>query len=104
MRGEVVVVPFPFSDQSGTKKRPALILIDLPGEDVVLACISSSGGNRYTVPVGNRDFLAGQIAHPSHIHPSKLFTMKRDLMLRTIGRLTDVKYREVVSRLNEFLQ
>ena len=49
MRGEVVVVPFPFSDQSQAKNRPALVLIDLPGADAVLAAITSKGNEPHAV-------------------------------------------------------
>jgi mRNA interferase MazF len=30
VKGDVVVIPFPFSDLSGSKKRPAFVLADLP--------------------------------------------------------------------------
>ena len=41
VRGDVVVVPFPFSDLTQTKRRPALVLKDLPGEDLILCQITS---------------------------------------------------------------
>ena len=39
--GEVVVVPFPFSDLTQTKRRPALVLADLDGDDLILCMITS---------------------------------------------------------------
>jgi len=36
IKGDVVVVPFPFSDLTGTKRRPAFVVTDLPGDDVIL--------------------------------------------------------------------
>ncbi len=41
VRGDVVVVPFPFSDLSQAKRRPALILADCKGEDLILCQITS---------------------------------------------------------------
>jgi len=34
VKGDIVVIPFPFSDLSGTKRRPALVLSDLQGDDI----------------------------------------------------------------------
>jgi len=36
VKGDVVVVPFPFSDLSAAKKRPALVVATLEGDDVLL--------------------------------------------------------------------
>lgn len=41
VKGDVVVIPFPFTDLSGTKRRPALVLADLPGDDIILCQITS---------------------------------------------------------------
>ena len=41
MKGDVVVVPFPFSDLSANKKRPALVVATLTGDDVILCQITS---------------------------------------------------------------
>lgn len=41
IKGDVVVVPFPFSDLSNSKKRPALVLASLEGEDLILSQITS---------------------------------------------------------------
>ena len=39
VKGEVVVFPFPFSDLQGSKPRPALVVANLPGDDMVLCMI-----------------------------------------------------------------
>jgi mRNA interferase MazF len=41
VKGEVVVVPFPFSDLTQAKRRPALVIAVLPGDDVILCQITS---------------------------------------------------------------
>ncbi len=41
VKGDVVVVPFPFSDLTQAKRRPALVLSVLEGDDLILCQITS---------------------------------------------------------------
>lgn len=56
VKGDVVVIPFPFSDLSDTKRRPALVLADLAGKDIVLCQITSqqSEKDKYSIELIGR--------------------------------------------------
>ncbi len=41
VKGDIVVLPFPYSDLSSSKKRPAMVLADLKGDDIILCQITS---------------------------------------------------------------
>jgi len=41
VKGDVVVLPFPFSDLTQAKRRPALVISELKGDDVILCQITS---------------------------------------------------------------
>ncbi|WP_292744967.1 type II toxin-antitoxin system PemK/MazF family toxin [Nostoc sp. NMS4] len=41
VKGDVVIVPFPFSDLTQTKRRPALVIATLQGNDLILCQITS---------------------------------------------------------------
>jgi mRNA interferase MazF len=63
VKGNVVVVPFPFSDLSGSKRRPALVLADLDGDDILLCQITSNARtDRYAVSLMPADFVSGGLA------------------------------------------
>jgi mRNA interferase MazF len=41
IKGDVVVIPFPFSDLTQSKRRPALVIAELEGDDLILCQITS---------------------------------------------------------------
>jgi mRNA interferase MazF len=99
MKGEVVVIPFPFSDLSNVKNRPAMVLIDLPGPDIVLAAITSTGNDPHAITLEAKDFQAGRLDHSSFIHPTKLFTFEKTQIKKSVGRLTEKKRAEVTAKI-----
>lgn len=104
MKGDVVVVPFPFSDLTSAKARPALIVIDLPGADVVLAAITSTVNDPNTISLKEGDFKNGKLNHPSFIHPAKLFTAERTLIKYTVGSISEKKRHEVAAKIQALLE
>ena len=73
MKGDVVVVPFPFSDLSQTKRRPALILAALPGDDRILCQITIRVvRDADAIAVDAGDFRQGTLHQPSNIRPNRL--------------------------------
>jgi mRNA interferase MazF len=68
VRGDVVVVSFPFSDLSSSKRRPALVVAQLTGDDVVLCQITTPArADGYSIPLSRADFDSGGLNHDSHI-------------------------------------
>ena len=86
--GEVVLVPFPFSDLSQTKLRPAVCLAPAGRGDWVLCQITSNPyGDPSAVPLGAADFATGGLRVASFARPGKLFTASTGLMVRSVGVL-----------------
>ncbi len=62
VKGDVVVIPFPFSDLSQSKRRPALVIAPLQGDDVVLCQVTSKMVNdTYAIPIDDADFALGSL-------------------------------------------
>jgi mRNA interferase MazF len=67
----VVVVPFPFSDLTQAKRRPALIVASLAGDDVILCQITSqSVRDQYSIALRSADFESGSLQKDSNIRPN----------------------------------
>ena len=97
IRGDIVIVPFPFTDLSGNKKRPALVLADLPGEDIIVCQITSKHrSDTYALPLEKNDFSIGVLPVDSFIRPNKIFTADKNLILYTAGHLSEAKIHEAI--------
>jgi mRNA interferase MazF len=84
MKGEIVVVPFPFSDLRSSKRRPALVVASLKGDDVILCQITSqTSSDGYSVPLDGTDFASGSLSQPSNVRPNRIFTADTRLCLKT---------------------
>ena len=88
--GTVISLPFPFSDLSSSKVRPALILAQASPEDRILCQISSHAyRDPKAVELGKSAFVSGGLKVTSYARPGKLFTAHQSLVLREEGRLKE---------------
>jgi len=85
-KGDIVVVPFPFSDLSSVKIRPALVVAILPGRDVILCMITTFPHSEWnTIPIDESDIEVGHFRQQSYIRPARLFTADRIRIIYKIG-------------------
>ena len=91
--GEVVVVPFPFTDLSSVKVRPALVIASLTRGDIILCQITSqSGGHPEAVPILTPDFVpGGALSRASFVLPHRVVTAHESCVRRTVGKLVQAK-------------
>jgi mRNA interferase MazF len=77
IKGDVFVTTFPFSDFPQLKVLPALVLAILPGNDIILAEITSQSiKNDYAISLKISDFLGtGNLTKESNIRPEKIILL-----------------------------
>lgn len=99
IKGDVVVLPFPFSDLSSAKKRPAVILSAPQGDDYIMLQITSKNvKDSYAIPLLQSDFASGSLHQDSNIRPNKIFTLDKSLILYKTGHMTNDKLNECIDR------
>ncbi len=104
-RHEVVVVPFPFTDRTAAKRRPALILSEPASLNIdksILAMITSSAHPPWPLDVTIEDIEAAGLNAPSIVR-MKLFTLDNSLILKTIGKLSQRDAEEIDFNLSRAL-
>jgi len=105
VKGDVVVVPFPFSDLSRAKRRPALVLATMRGGDLILCQITSrTVADGYAVALDETDFRSGSLRKPSNIRPNRLFTADGNLILYRAGQLAPEKTTQAIDALVAILK
>lgn len=100
VKGDVVVVPFPFSDLSQSKRRPALVMATLQGDDVILCQITSQQvRDDYAVALTEADFLTGSLRQASNLRPNRVFTADQGILLYKVGIICPEKMAQVINQL-----
>lgn len=105
VKGDIVILPFPFSDLTVSKNRPALVAAALKGEDLILCQITSQSRNDPdAIELKQRDFQKGGLDVDSWIRPSRLFTADSSIIRYSAGKLKESKMKEVESKLCEIFR
>jgi mRNA interferase MazF len=104
---DVVVVPFPFTDRTTTKRRPALVLSDAGNFNKqvgqsVLAMITSAVNSDWPLDVDITDLDSAGLPSASVVR-MKLFTLDDQLVIRKAGALSDDDQQRVTNALKQLL-
>jgi len=100
----IILVPFPFSDQTGNKIRPALILSNQQfnkQEDVIICALTSAIKERpYSLIITEKDTLNKQLKDKSQIRTDTITRIKKSLIIKEIDILADASFEKVLQILN----
>ena len=102
VKGDVVVLPFPYTDLSSTKKRPAIVIATLKGENIILAQITTAEReDKDLIPLNKKDFQSGFLKHDSFVMPSIIFTAETSTVNYKAGKVKSEKIKEIENKLIE---
>jgi mRNA interferase MazF len=100
IKGDIVVIPFPYSDLTNYKKRPALVIAEASMGDLILCQITSRDfKDEFAVNITDDDFSSGFLNKNSNIRPNKIFTADSKIILYKAGSLTAQKTNEVIDKI-----
>ena len=99
-QGEVLIVPFPFSDLSAIKQRPVLVLskkeYNNKTEDIITCGITSNlKDSENSVLIENKNLLSGEIPSTSRIKVDKLFTIEKSIVKKRLAKIDMVTFEKV---------
>ena len=105
IRGDVVVLPFPFADNSGYKRRPALVLSAFSAQELIVCAITSQTvRDDYCIPLTPDDFESGSIKNDSYVRPNYVFTVRAAVIAYRAGKIKTEKRDEVVQMFERLMR
>ena len=105
VKGDIVVIKFPFSDLTGAKRRPALVLSDLEGSDIILCQITGRvKADKYSIKLDYDDYTNGSLKVESIVCCNKLFTADKNAILYSACKISSAKMDEVVTAVVNILE
>ena len=103
-QSSIILVPFPFSDITGMKVRPAIIISNQEfnrHEDVIICALTSSIKERpYSLIVTEKDTLNKNLKDKSQIGVDTITRIKKSLIIKEIDILTETSFQKVLKILH----
>ncbi len=105
VKGDVIILEFPYSNLKEAKRRPVLILKIPKGEDVIALQITSLSQERSVeIPLNKNDFAKGGLKKDSYIRIDKIASVDKSLIKYKIGSLKQTKFNEILDSACSFLK
>ncbi len=107
-QGEIIIVPFPFTDLSDKRQRPVLVLSKeednkLFGDIVTCGITSNLKNSKYSVLIDNFSLENGSIPRKSRIKINKLFTLDKKTIKKSVARVNKETFEKVKKEFNNIL-
>jgi mRNA interferase MazF len=98
-RGDLLLVPFPFTDLSAVKRRPVLAVTTADSYgDFIAIPVTSRPQAEHGLPLTAMDMLAGTLPAMSWIRTNRIVTLSASLVVKTVGRISERTVAAAVER------
>lgn len=105
VKGDVVIIEFPFSNLIKSKRRPSLVIKVPKGDDVIVCQITGMPYEKSVeIPIRIGDFHKGSLKVDSYIRLDKIFSIEKYLIKYKAGSLKQEKFSEVINKICCFLK
>ena len=106
---DLLLVPFPFSDQSGRKVRPVIVIsnneFNKHSDDaLVIGVTSNISKDKYTISLTNKDLEDGKLSTVCCIKAENVLKVERDLIIKKIGKVNQNVLNNISTKLFEIIK
>ncbi|MDP1729372.1 MAG: type II toxin-antitoxin system PemK/MazF family toxin [archaeon] len=105
---ELLLVPFPFSDQSGRKVRPVIVIsndeFNEDSEDVLVVGVTSNIlKNKYTINLTNENLDEGKLITNCCIKIENILKLDKELIIKNIGKINLITFKKIINGISTII-
>ncbi|MGC9309612.1 MAG: type II toxin-antitoxin system PemK/MazF family toxin [Candidatus Nanoarchaeia archaeon] len=103
---DIVLIPFPYSDLSLSKKRPALIISNKGVNKMQdrICCLVTTKPHKQDLKIEKSSIKEGILPFQSFIKPHRIFTIQEDIIIKRLCKINTSLHNSVIKKLNEYLK
>jgi len=106
-KGDIVIIPVPFTDNKGSKLRPAVVIsndtVHQTGDVVIVQVTSKLKQDKLSMAITNND-VTENLPAKSYIRVHKIFVLERKLVKGKASSLKPFKYQELVQQITKIIE
>ena len=106
-KGDIVIIPVPFTDNKGYKLRPAVVIsndtVHQTGDVLIVQITSKLKPDKLSISITNNDVTEG-LPVKSYIRVHKIFVLEQSLIKGKVSSLKIAKYQELIQRINQIIK
>jgi len=106
-KGDIVIIPVPFTDNKGYKLRPAVVIsndtVHQSGDVMIVQITSKLKQDKLSIPITNDD-VTESLPVKSYIRVHKIFVLEERLIKGKVSSLKIDKYKELIRRINQIIE
>ncbi|MBI2670447.1 type II toxin-antitoxin system PemK/MazF family toxin [Candidatus Woesearchaeota archaeon] len=101
---DLLLVPFPFSDQSGKKVRPVIVISNnefnkYSDDIIVLGVTSNISKDKYAITLHNTNLDEGKLFTKCCIKVENILKLDKDLIIKKIGKINQETLKNTLDKL-----
>ena len=105
---DLLLIPFPFSDQSGKKVRPVVVIsndkFNKYSEDIIVIGVTSNiSKDKYTITLTNKNLEEGKIPTACCIKVENILKIDKELIIKKIGKINKNALNDILFKLSEII-
>lgn len=103
---DIVLIPFPYSDLTLSKKRPALIISNEKVNKMQdrICCLVTTKSHKDDLKIEKNSIEEGNLPFQSFIKPHRIFTINEQIIIKKLCKINNGLHNSVIGKLNEYLK